>query len=126
MSTEKNSHSEENERKNIEEALGVLSDAIKGAKGEIKDSLEKEIENIKYKIALVKPELNEKIHKFKKVAKENYEKSKVIAEEKLHTAKDEIDKEVKSHPWRYIGIVGLVCLILGIFLGKDNFCQRKD
>ena len=84
--------------KNFRSAIDELERKTDGNGTDFRARLEEELSKIKDTLAKLDPHIDGI-------------KTKVTDE--FHTTKDKVEKEVLKNPWAAIGIVALVCFILG-------------
>ncbi len=89
----------------LTEAIAKLETAGAHKSQEVKDFLNQELTSVKTALEDIKPYLEEV-------------RQKAIVEAKK--AKNEVESQVKEHPWLAMGLVGLIGLIFGLLIGWNR------
>ena len=102
----------------ISEALELLNEAAQGKKDEVRDIISKKYKHLKE--CIVGSDIKHSLDSAKKSAAEAAAKARNVSEEKVKELATQVDQNVHTNPWPYIGGVAVVALLLGYILGKKN------
>ena len=102
----------------VAEALELLNEAAKEKKEEVRDIISMKYKDLKESI--FGSEIKHSLGTAKKNAVEAAAKARNLGEEKVKVLATQMDQNVHSNPWPYIGGASIVALLLGYILGKKN------
>lgn len=107
-----------NSNEKIHEALELLNEAAKEKGGEIQNLIVNKYKNLKDSV--LGTDVKGTIDSAKKNASEAANRAKEISEEKVKEIATQVDQNVHSNPWPYIGGVAVVSLLMGFILGRKD------
>lgn len=105
----------QNNRK-IDEALHLLNEAAKEKKEELQRLLGEKYSNIKETLTEVAMNNKDVMNHVKRIAQDTLEEG----QERLGEVAGDIDRQVRSNPWPYIGGAAGAALILGYLMGSSR------
>ena len=105
-------------KEKIAEALDLINEAAKDKKDEIREMMSEKYHGLKE--VLLGSEIKHSFDSAKKSAAEAAAKAKDIGEEKVKEFATQVDQNVHSSPWQFIGGAALFSLLLGYILGRKN------
>ena len=113
MNTKTNVSSEK-----VVEALELLNEAAKEKKEEVRKMISTKYKDLKESI--FGSDIKHSLDTAKKNAVEAAARARNLGEEKVKVLATQMDQNVHSNPWPYIGGAAIVALLLGYILGKKN------
>ena len=105
-----------NSNKKIDEALHLLNEAAKEKKEELRQLLGEKYSHIKETLTEVALNNKEVLGRVKRITQDTLQDG----QERIAEAAGEIDKQVRSNPWPYIGGVAAGALLLGFLMGSSR------
>ena len=102
----------------ISDALKLLDEAAKNKKSEIQEMLANRYQNIKDTISGF--DSKESLDSAKQSASDVAGRAKELSEEKVKEIATQVDQNVHSNPWPYIGGAALCSLLLGYIMGRKD------
>jgi len=102
----------------ISEALKLLDEAAKNKKSEIQEMLANRYKNIKETISGF--DSKDSLDSVKRSASDIADRAKEIGEEKVKEIATQVDQNVHSNPWPYIGGAAFCSLLLGFIIGRKD------
>jgi ElaB/YqjD/DUF883 family membrane-anchored ribosome-binding protein len=105
-----------NGNRKIDEALQLLNEAARDKKDELQRLLGEKYSNIKEALTEVAMNNKEVLSHIQRVAQEKLEEG----QEKISAVVSDVDEQVRSNPWPYIGGAALAALLIGYVLGSSK------
>ena len=100
-----------NEVKSLSEAIERLEAIGRSAGSDLKERLGTDYKQVLDTLETLKPHLEE---------------LKKSATEKAGEKKSELEHHIKQNPWMILGVIGLVALVIGWFLGHSRSQSPSD
>ena len=104
----------------ISEALKLLEEAATQKKDELKSVMSDKYTHLRNVIVETESGLVKSLSDARKHAVEAATHAKDTGVEKARDIADQVDKNVHSNPWPYIGGTAVVSLLLGYILGRNR------
>ncbi len=104
----------------ITEALKLLESAAKMKKEELRNMIGDKYANLKNAIGATEQTLTDTLATARKKAMDAAQQAREIGVEKARQVGTELDQQVHTNPWPYIGGTAVAALLIGYILGRNK------
>ncbi len=107
--------------RNLSEAIETLENSTRREhrKGD-SDSDSDELKSVRDAIADLKPHLEKFKEDMQSAARSAFEEPLKKGKQQAEQWGNEIDQKVHENPWMALGIVGMICFLIGFLLGRKD------
>ena len=103
-------------QKKFEEALQLLNEAAQDKKGEIENLLGEKYDNIREAIEEAISKNKSHFNRVRKLVESSIDEGQGRVKQKT----DQVNKEIRDNPWKYLGGTALGAVLLGFIMGSSR------